>query len=194
MTVQAGNLSIWSTLECGLGISAGSLATLRPMFRKVLQLTKDTIGHSSNKGTNNQTANTANTRYNDTKRRSFIQRFSFHNKYQPSGTAKRSSEFQDPEANPRWGFAVPMESISEKPHGMRDEGTYVNVSAMPKAMMRQHGGAGYSHRDWEHQPRDSEDDVTYARDHAAGRSRGGGSPHSSEYSRSGHSREQETWI
>lgn len=36
-------LSIWSTFECGLGIAAGSLATLRPLFRKFLGGVRNSI-------------------------------------------------------------------------------------------------------------------------------------------------------
>ncbi|KAF2097419.1 hypothetical protein NA57DRAFT_58009 [Rhizodiscina lignyota] len=41
--INTTNLSIWSTLECGLGIAAGSFATLRPLFRKFLTTARNSI-------------------------------------------------------------------------------------------------------------------------------------------------------
>jgi hypothetical protein len=41
--VNSSKLGIWSTLECGLGIAAGSLATLRPLFRRFLSTARNTL-------------------------------------------------------------------------------------------------------------------------------------------------------
>lgn len=41
--VEASNVTIWSTAEPGTGIAAASLATLRPLMRKAVQIVRGTI-------------------------------------------------------------------------------------------------------------------------------------------------------
>jgi len=61
-------IAIWSGVEIGLGIIAGSLATLRPLFRKVFQLGPKSTNNSQSSGaqlSNSQTSGAALLSHNE---------------------------------------------------------------------------------------------------------------------------------
>ena len=44
---NAANISIWSTIELGIGIIAGSLATLRPLFKRLFYSARHRVAHAA---------------------------------------------------------------------------------------------------------------------------------------------------
>lgn len=193
-TVQAGNLSIWSSMEMGLGISAGSLATLRPMFRKMLQGAK-TIANKSKETLSGQlslgsSGKHGTVRGTDSRHKSFARRFSLSSKRVTMSTAKR---FSDLEAYP--SPALPTDHALEKPYEMKDQ-IKISVNEIPRAKSKPQSPRDRPSLEW---MRDDPYPQQPALDgvHQPGAS----SPypprrssfHSSRYSHSDRSREQ-TWI
>lgn len=95
--VHTANLSIWSLLECGLGISAGSFATLRPLFRRFLQSARD-LSHR---------ASVYSRRWSGTARRSSVDTYARifrHSRYGSDGSSNSSPRKPSYEKDPEMGY------------------------------------------------------------------------------------------
>lgn len=197
VTVQTTDLSIWSTLECGLGISAGSLATLRPMFRKLLQGAR-TIGNRTRETISGGSSRNNTSRPEGSRGKSFARRFSLSSKRATMSTAKRLSDLPDIENYPSPALPPPRESLSEKPYDGRGMGTetVVSVNSLPQSWRNLQSPREAPH-EWPHRGQISKETAfeTVSEAHDPGRAYSPrSSTHSSRYSPSDHSREQQTWI